>query len=383
MTNSMLINQLTVKNFGCIKDVSVKLTPLHAFIGPNDSGKSTLLRAARTGMQLLTGKFEGGFPELDQDKECKPFHPGNHQNAEITISPNDRLKYSVSLNAMNIDEKLFDHETRTHANDRQIWDKPGLTRIFFDLLSKTDKMPKNVLLPSDIPDGNSRLTDINFEKAIKQIPRMVRLDPDSLRQPGGLIPSSQPIDFKENGIGLAGVLDALMKRKIDGYISLREKVIELFPTVASLGLKNITENEMSIEFELKNGARIPASNMSEGMLYYIAFSALQYLEPASILLVEEPENGLHPSRIKEVMAIIRELSTTTQVLIATHSPLVINEMQPEEVSVVWREENTGTKVTPLMATQEFDLRSKVYALGELWLSYADGINEKMLRTGKE
>jgi predicted ATPase len=123
--------------------------------------------------------------------------------------------------------------------------------------------------------------------------------------------------------------------------------------------------------------------MSEGMLYYIAFSALQYLEPASILLVEEPENGLHPSRIKEVMAIIRELSTTTQVLIATHSPLVINEMQPEEVSVVWREENTGTKVTPLMATQEFDLRSKVYALGELWLSYADGINEKMLRTGKE
>lgn len=34
-------------NYACLKDVKVSLTPLHAFIGPNDSGKSTLLRAIR------------------------------------------------------------------------------------------------------------------------------------------------------------------------------------------------------------------------------------------------------------------------------------------------------------------------------------------------
>ncbi len=42
------INRLRIQNYGCIKDATFELTPLHALIGPNDSGKSTVLRALRT-----------------------------------------------------------------------------------------------------------------------------------------------------------------------------------------------------------------------------------------------------------------------------------------------------------------------------------------------
>ncbi|MFS8067385.1 MAG: AAA family ATPase, partial [Byssovorax sp.] len=49
---SEFIERLKVKDYGCVKYVDVELTPLHAFIGPNDSGKSTLLRAVRTAMQF-------------------------------------------------------------------------------------------------------------------------------------------------------------------------------------------------------------------------------------------------------------------------------------------------------------------------------------------
>jgi predicted ATPase len=121
--------------------------------------------------------------------------------------------------------------------------------------------------------------------------------------------------------------------------------------------------------------------MSEGLLFYLAYAALSYLEPASILLVEEPENGLHPQRIKDIMKILRELSKNTQVLIATHSPLAINEMQPEEVTILWRDSEKGTQLVPIAQTPEFEARSKIYALGELWLSYADGVDESPLRNG--
>lgn len=57
---------------------------------------------------------------------------------------------------------------------------------------------------------------------------------------------------------------------------------------------------------------------------------------------------------------------------ATHSPLVVNELRPEEVSVVTRDPEQGTKVTRIDATPNFAARSSVYALGELWLSYCDG-----------
>lgn len=78
-------------------------------------------------------------------------------------------------------------------------------------------------------------------------------------------------------------------------------------------------------------------------LYYLAFAALKFLDPAPLVLIEELENGLHPSRIGDVMRVLRELSRTTQVVLATHSPLVINELSGDEVSVITRTQKEGTK----------------------------------------
>jgi hypothetical protein len=63
---------------------------------------------------------------------------------------------------------------------------------------------------------------------------------------------------------------------------------------------------------------------------------------------------------------------------ATHSPLIINELKPEEVTIVTRTPEAGTICTPMTATKNFAERSKIYALGELWLSYADGDLEREL-----
>lgn len=51
---------------------------------------------------------------------------------------------------------------------------------------------------------------------------------------------------------------------------------------------------------------------------------------------------------------------------------MINELQPEEVTIVTRNAERGTICTPMKDTKHFETRSKIYALGELWLSYADG-----------
>jgi len=79
------------------------------------------------------------------------------------------------------------------------------------------------------------------------------------------------------------------------------------------------------------------------------------------------------------MEILRKISETAQVVIATHSPLVINEMKPEEVTVVTR--TSGDKLCIDQGDPGFVDRSKVYALGELWLSYANGKDEAPLLKG--
>jgi predicted ATPase len=81
------------------------------------------------------------------------------------------------------------------------------------------------------------------------------------------------------------------------------------------------------------------------------------------------------------MAILREISKTNQVIIATHSPLVVNELRGEEISVVTRDPDTGTQVKLLKDVPGFADALKVYQPGEFWVSYCDGNQEEPLLTG--
>jgi predicted ATPase len=184
----------------------------------------------------------------------------------------------------------------------------------------------------------------------------------------------------ERGTGLGAVYDAIQNRDRDAIAAIELQARALFPTVKSINLSVPGERDKkAVKITLVDGKEVSAREMSEGLLYFLGFAALQYCG-ASLLLVEEPENGLHPSRIRDVMTILRKISESAQVVIATHSPLVINEMQPAEVTVVTRGEG-GTLCTPIAKTQGFQDRFKVYALGELWLSYANGKDEAPLLHG--
>jgi predicted ATPase len=211
---------------------------------------------------------------------------------------------------------------------------------------------------------------------------LLRLDPDALRAPHSLIQDGQPLRFvDERGTGLPAIYDAIVVRDIQAFLQLNADLARLFPDVQSISLTNPSPTTKAMGVKLLNGSFIPAELMSEGLLYYLAFAALRFMAPTALLLVEEPENGLHPARISEVMRVLREISKTTQVLIATHSPLVVNELEPNEVTVVTRSREHGTAATLMKDTPNFEERSKVYALGELWLSYANGDDEGPLLRG--
>jgi predicted ATPase len=99
-----------------------------------------------------------------------------------------------------------------------------------------------------------------------------------------------------------------------------------------------------------------------------------------LVLIEEPENGLHPARIAEVLTVLREVSKTTQVVLATHSPLVVNELSGDEISVVTRDDQ-GTHAVLLANTRDYEQRQTIYKNGELWLGYGDGVEEARLLRG--
>jgi predicted ATPase len=344
---SHFIQTVEIKGFGCLKDVTLSLSPLHALIGPNDSGKSTVLRALRTVLHTAVGRGDPSF-DLAYDQ----LWP----HGSIALVYPDELGYEVT--------------TDQHRNVLR-----RSVRWASDVSRSSG--PISLAPPPLAPDEKGTELQRRLTPA-----RMVRLDGTSLRGPGNLIPSDKPLGLGgPEGAGLASLYDAILSRNVDGFTALREQIRGLFPTIKQVGLRNTSAGQKLLEFELVDGSRVGAEFMSEGLLYFMALAALPHLEPTSLLLIEEPENGLHPARIQEVMRLLRELSKTTQVVVATHSPLVINELEPQEVTLLTRDTDRGTRATLLKDTTNFEERSKVYALGELWLSYANGSDERELVGG--
>lgn len=284
-----MIVEAQLTNFRCLEDVKVKLTPLHAIVGPNDSGKSSFL-------------------------------------------------YAVN-------------ETFNKSRTVQ-----GCVLQFFD-----DKVPdsaRGVLLKLQA----GRLQQLNA--------------PTSGRRDVGF--------QSREGDGLAAIYDAIAGRAPEALVSLKGKVRALFPSVVNLRIYPPHDgSSKAIVVETPNSTQLPLAEYSEGLAYYLAFASLAQHTNTQLFCIEEPENGLHPARIKEVMQILRDLTENgSQVLIATHSPLVLNCLEADEVTVFRRPKGGPTEATLLQETPHFMARRQVYSLGELWLSYCDGEIEDALFSDK-
>lgn len=350
------IQELEVENYGCLRQAKFLLTPLHALIGPNASGKTTALRALRTISQFAAGTFG---PHSRSDP--KPFDPMLEAGTRLLMRYSDGLAYRIENQAAAgpVVESVLDGDNNVaKGRSREDWGKLGILFAPDSTVPPVAKLTKRVAAPT-----------------------MVRFEPNALRRPSAQILATSPIAFiDESGAGLASVYQAINTRDVDAFVSIRDRVRELFPDIQSILVPTIADNKVALQARLSSGSIVQGAALSDGLLYFMAFAALQYLD-SHLFLIDEPENGLHPSRVRDVVRILRVIAKTNQVLLATHSPFVINELAPNEVSVVTRGSEVGSKVTLIADVPGFDRAASIYQLGEFWVSYADGIAEEPLLTG--
>ncbi|WP_081865677.1 AAA family ATPase [Chondromyces apiculatus] len=220
------IERFTAKNYGCLKDVTVQLTPLHAFIGPNDSGKSTLLRAIEH--VLANAKLNTEVPAGVSLPLANP-----------EVSVNSWLEVCWR----NVVYRL----RRTN----------GSFGVDVDIGNRT--FGTSVLRNREAP-----MFGFAFRNWISRSPRMLRLDPDSLCHQSQLIPKQQALATDERGAGLPGIYDRIINNNVEAFLPIKQQVQKLFPSIQSIGLENVSSSSKELQIQLTSGEWIPASHVSEG-----------------------------------------------------------------------------------------------------------------------
>jgi predicted ATPase len=104
---------------------------------------------------------------------------------------------------------------------------------------------------------------------------------------------------------------------------------------------------LSLEVEDPDGGKLPARALSDGTLRFLAFAVLSFVRTQRLLCIEEPENGIHPGRMSELVDLIKELATDPehdlqyedtfrQVIVNTHSSEFVREIYrrfPEDILI--------------------------------------------------
>ena len=131
----------------------------------------------------------------------------------------------------------------------------------------------------------------------------------------------------------------------------------------------VTGGTVALFLEEEGDRSIPATRLSDGTLRYLSLLAiLLHPEPPPLICIEEPELGLHPDLLPTLTDLMCEASERTQLIITTHSDVLVDALTDKPESVVICEKHDGQ--TEMRRLDKNDLAKwlKKYSLGDLWTS---------------
>jgi predicted ATPase len=313
-----MIETLSLQNFKVLRSVDVRLRPLTLIVGPNSSGKSSLLRALDLGLRSLED------PPTDRHMSFYGLQ------SRVSDGPVE-LRLFVRLG-------------------RHCWD-----------LTLLESGPAKLI--GDDP--------VAFREE-KYFSAILDLDLKRLAAPS---PEHQIIrTLPSDGSGLAWILAGLHLEAHGQFNEIFERLRAVVPTVQGLRIKRTTLEPKGVGYELlfdmKGGKGISAESVSEGTLMTLALLVvLAGPNPPGLVLIENLERGLHPKALRDLVDQIRLLQKQNprlQVVATSHSPYLLDYLEADEILLTSLDEDGYASVKALSEHPEYDRWKDVMAPGEFW-----------------
>lgn len=412
-----MLTKITIERFKSLSKVELDLGQFNLFIGTNASGKSNLLDALRVlqgvGYGFTVTEIFDGKPKGSSSIAWDGIRGGS-AGAVLKVSPSQERKSFKAVIRLAIQlvigEDHYEYEIGLNPT-LGIVQQEGLCvngiRVFetIELSKDRDEIIVRVRR-SDLKDKDEDFVEVIFSPNLPVLHQSLELDSESLPFPGmrevtnkcltelsnvqrfELSPAvlreysqRQNVDrLGERGENFAALVNTICAKKQTRaeYVSwLRELTPAEVDDVVIL--KGAVKEPL---FALKEGKNtFPAQILSDGTLRFAALAAALFQPDApGLLLLEEIENGIHPTRLRLLVELLRSRAKLgkPQVLATTHSPIVLAWLKPEEYSHTFfclRDERGISHIQPVSSLPQFESIIKRTPISDL---FAEGWLESAL-----
>jgi predicted ATPase len=217
------------------------------------------------------------------------------------------------------------------------------------------QVPKMFQEPEDF---RRRLASSTFYHVLNVEPR------SPVRLPQSLGPAALP---GKNGEDLVSCLFYLQQTDRSRFEAIEDSLRAAFPRFERLDFPPVAAGTLALAWRERGFSKpLYMHQLSEGTLRFLWLTTLlQSPGLTSLTLLDEPEVSLHPELLSLLADQLREASSRTQIIVATHSDTLIRFLEPSEVVVM---DSTEDGMTSLTRADELDLTDwlKEYTLDELW-----------------
>ena len=358
------LTYLRIKNYRALRDVELRdLTPLTVFIGPNGSGKSTILDALAFLAEAVSGNLQQAWEKRNRFAGMRTRGSEGPIEFEVGIESSSKhgLTYYLSIDE---DHEVLEvkYESLTEGGrDLYSYSGSGYSRSdeklakqnqlnFYEIESNPDStimIYANTTFLSSALGISFKYFEVRENSIAIQVIltsyRYIHLTDDHLK---GYSDAGPREKLSGNGDNLPNVLYYLHERHPEALARITAQLRRWVPQLADVVTEITSDERLLLRF--KDAAfekPLPAQYMSEGTMRLAALLTLLYEPGATGLLgLEEPENELHPRLLPRLAEELIQATETRQLLVATHSPALLNSMEPEQVWILHRGADGYTQV---------------------------------------
>ncbi|MFN8714330.1 MAG: AAA family ATPase [Bacteroidota bacterium] len=386
-----LIDSVHLSNILSFGDASqpFSLSDLNVLIGTNGSGKSnfidsiSLLRATASDIQTLISKG-GGINEWRWKGRGELPVAITFQVNHLDLSLSHQISFLVKENRVGIDREFIkvvvDKPTASYTSQIYSYDSKGgnisakISSFYssnenFEVLfgpetQVTVNNESSVLSQIRDPAKYSYLAYLTDSYKQIRIYREWTFGRNTIfRQPQR---ADLPNNWLEEDFSNLGLFLSKLKRNPQAKRAILDGLNSLYQGITDFDL--LIEGGTVQVFFTEGEFTIPATRLSDGTLRYLCLLAiLNDPKPPPLVCIEEPELGLHPDVLPKLAELLKDASTRMQLIVTTHSDILIDALSDvPESEVVCEKHNGQTTMKRLDADQLKDWLSE-YRLGNLWL----------------